>query len=678
MKEPEGNEIEVGFVDPDDASAIRRVRIGREASLLDAARAAGVGMDATCGARGRCRSCRCKILSGDVPPATMQDTLQLGHEEVRERFRLGCQTRPVTDCEIMALPPKSEAGHQILTGTNPMGGATPDESGFAIDSGVAKHVIHATPPREEHRQTSDLGQVLEALDIPVERQVPVSVMRKIPGELRKQRGELTVTTFNRRIVDVEAGDTSEHAYGMAFDIGTTSIVGTLLHLETGEEFAAVDSVNPQTVYGGDLMSRIAYAQFDEKKLVALRAKVLNAINGFVKEACRMAGVSRDHVYKIVVVGNTCMHHIFLGVDVTFVGLAPYAPAVSDGIVVPAGELPLKSAPHAQVCLLPIVAGFVGADTMACVLATRIYESEELRALVDIGTNGEVVMGSKDRLMACSAPAGPALEGAQIRHGMRGAMGAVEAVTIDDDVHCNVIGSARAIGICGSGLIDACAKMLGAGVLDGTGRLRTRDRERLPPALGARLRTAESGVEFVLVRDVDAGKNEAVTLTQGDIRQVQLAKSAIYSGIVLLQHVMGIGDDDLAELMLCGGFGNYINTESAVAIRLLPSVSLDRISYVGNAAHLGAQMALLSERERTRAEELAQRIEHVALAARPDFQDIFVDGMSFATSRAVEPKGAPVEPERLPTETSRPVESERTAVEPETASVGTQPRRRATG
>ena len=634
MKEPDGNDIEIGFVDPDDATAVRRVRIARGASLLDAAQAAGVGMDATCGARGRCRSCRCKVLSGDVSPATMQDTLQLGHDEVQERFRLGCQTRPVTDCEVMALPPKSEAGHQILTG-----GGVVDSPGFAIDSGVTKHVVTASPPREEHRQTSDLAQVLAAIDAPVDRSVPVSAMRKIPGELRKQRGELTVTTFNRRIIDVEAGDTAEHAYGMAFDIGTTSIVGTLLHLETGEELAAVGSVNPQTVYGGDLMSRIAYAQFDEKKLVALRAKVLNAVNGFIKDACRAAGVSREHVYKIAVVGNTCMHHIFLGIDVTFVGLAPYAPAVSDGIVVPASELPLKAAPNAQVCLLPIVAGFVGADTMACVLATRIYESDELRALVDIGTNGEVVMGSKERLMACSAPAGPALEGAQIRHGMRGAMGAVEAVGIDDDVHCSVIGSARAIGICGSGLIDACAKMIGAGVMDGTGRLRPHDRERLPPALAARLRTAESGVEFVLVWDADAGKNEDVTLTQGDIRQLQLAKSAIYSGIVLLQRVMGIDDADLAELMLCGGFGNYINIESAVGIRLLPEVPLDRISYVGNAAHLGAQMALLSEPERARAEDLAQRIEHVALAARPDFQDIFVDGMSFGSPRPIEPDRA---------------------------------------
>ena len=538
----------------------------------------------------------------------------------------------------MALPPRSEAGHQILTGGREAGANRRDGradghgAGFAIDSGVTKHVVAASPPREEHRQTSDLGQVLEAMGPSVDRRVPLSAMRRIPAELRKQRGELTVTTFNGRIIDVEAGDTSEHAYGMAFDIGTTSIVGTLLHLETGEELAAVGSVNPQTVYGGDLMSRIAYAQFDEKKLVALRAKVLNAINDFVKEACRNAGVTREHVYKIVVVGNTCMHHIFLGIDVTFVGLAPYAPAVSDGVVVPASELPLKAAPNAQVCLLPIVAGFVGADTMACVLATRIYESDELRALVDIGTNGEVVMGSKDRLMACSAPAGPALEGAQIRHGMRGAMGAVEAVTIDDDVRCDVIGSARAIGICGSGLIDACAKMIASGVMDGSGRLRPRDREHLPATLAARLRTGEAGVEFVLVWDADAGKSEDVTLTQGDIRQLQLAKSAIYSGIVLLQRVMGIDDEQLVELMLCGGFGNYINTESAVAIRLLPNIALDRIAYVGNAAHLGAQMALLSERERERAEELAQRIEHVALAARPDFQDIFVDGMGFGGAR----------------------------------------------
>ena len=333
-----------------------------------------------------------------------------------------------------------------------------------------------------------------------------------------------------------------------------------------------------------------------------------------------------------------MHHVLLGVDVTYVGLAPYAPAVSDAIVVAASELPLKAAPNAQVCLLPIVAGFVGADTMACVLATRIDESDALRALVDIGTNGEVVMGSKDRLMACSAPAGPALEGAQIRHGMRGAMGAIETVRIDDNVHCGVIGAAPAVGICGSGLIDACAKMVEAGVLDTSGRMRPRERDRLPAGLAERLRKTPTGAEFVLVWDADAGKGEDVTLTQGDVRQLQLAKSAIYSGIVMLQRVMGIGDDDLAEVLLCGGFGNYISIESAVAIRLLPSLPPERITYAGNAAHLGAQMALLSEHERKRAETLARRIEHVALATRPEFQDIFVDGMAFGGAHAAPPTG----------------------------------------
>ena len=615
------NTVEVNFSDED--GALRRGKIALGESLLDAARLAGVDMEATCGGRGRCRSCRVKVLRGDIAPPTVQDTIQLGHEEVQERFRLGCQTRPLTDCTVRALPPRSEAGHQILSG------GSANAPAMAIDSGVNKQLVRATAPKEEHHQTSDMEEILSVLDGDIDRRVSLAVLRKMPSALRAMKGSLTVTTFNGQLIDVEVGDTTQHAYGMAFDIGTTSIVGTLNNLTTGEELAAVGSVNPQTIYGGDLMSRIAYAQFDEKKLTTLRAKVLTAINDFIKEACDKAGVAREHIYKIVVVGNTCMHHIFLGIDVTYVGLAPYAPAVRDGMVIAASELPLKGAPNAQVCLLPIVAGFVGADTMACVLSTRIYASQELRALVDIGTNGEVVMGSRDRLMACSAPAGPALEGAQIRHGMRGAMGAIENVTIGEDIQCGVIGQAPAIGICGSGLIDACAKMVDAGIMDATGKLpKKRRRDQLPPAIAERLRDTEQGIEFVLVWHPDAGKNDDITLTQGDIRQLQLAKSAIYSGIVMLQHAMKIDDEELKELMLCGGFGNYINTQSAVTIRLLPTLPLERISYVGNAAQMGAQMALLSETERRRADDLASRIEHVALAASPEFQDIFVAGMGF--------------------------------------------------
>jgi uncharacterized 2Fe-2S/4Fe-4S cluster protein (DUF4445 family) len=438
-----------------------------------------------------------------------------------------------------------------------------------------------------------------------------------------------VTTFNDEVIDIEVGDTSAHRYGMAFDIGTTSVVGTLMDLTTGEQLAAVGGLNPQAQYGGDLMSRIAYAQFDESKLATLRGKILSGINEFIKEACEKAGIAAEHVYKIVVVGNTCMHHVFLGVDVSYVGLAPYAPVVRDLLVYPAREVPLKAAPNARVCLLPIVAGFVGADTMACVLATRIYESQEIRALVDIGTNGEVVMGAQGRLFACSAPAGPALEGAQIRHGMRGAVGAIERVEIDSDVSCKVIGDAPAIGICGSGLIDACANMVDARIIDANGLLRRESAPALTAALQSRMTQGESGREFVLVPRAQAGRDHDITVTQADIRQLQLAKSAIYSGIVMLRDVMGVSNDDIHELMLCGGFGNYISIESSVKIRLLPEMPTERITYMGNAAAIGAQMALLSETERLRAFDLAQGIEHVALAARPEFQDIFVDGMNFS-------------------------------------------------
>jgi uncharacterized 2Fe-2S/4Fe-4S cluster protein (DUF4445 family) len=620
------------------AGETRPVGVGLEGTLLDAARAAGIEMDATCGARGRCRSCRVKVLSGEIPPPTVQDTLQLGHDEVHERFRLACQTRVISDCKVTPMPPKAESGFQILAGGVDLG----SDTRLGLDSGVMKHVVQAKTPEGEHHQTSDVEEILGCLPATTRRHLPLEVLRKAPGALRKEKGRLTVTTFGDEVLDIEPGDTSAHCYGMAFDIGTTSVVGTLMDLATGEQLAAVGGLNPQAQFGGDLMSRIAFAQFDEGKLVTLRAKILGAINDFIKEACTKAGVSAEHLYKIVVVGNTCMHHVFLGVDVTYVGLAPYAPVVRDLLVYPARDLPLKSAPNARVCLLPIVAGFVGADTMACVLATRIYESEEIRALVDIGTNGEVVMGSKGKLYACSAPAGPALEGAQIRHGMRGALGAIERVEIAEDVECKVIGDAPAVGICGSGLIDACARMIDAKVIDSNGLLRRDSAEPLAPAIQARIARGEAGRQFVLVWKGQAGRDHDIAITQADIRQLQLAKSAIYSGIVMLRDMMGLANDDIAELMLCGGFGNYISIESSVKIRLLPELPLDRITYMGNAAAIGAQMALLSETERLRAFELAQGIEHVALAARPEFQAIFVDGMNFSG----EPFG-PVERRRPP-------------------------------
>ena len=282
-----------------DADSARRVRNGKVkdgATLLDAARSAGVDIEATCGERGRCRSCRVKILRGAVPPPTMQDTVQLGHDAVHEHFRLSCQTRVIDDCEIMAVPVRSEVGHQILSSDVGV-----DATTMELDSGVSKHVVTAKAPVEEHHQSSDIEEILSVLGADADADVPLRVIRKIPAALRKRQGAITVTTFNRGIIDVEPGDTSEHKYGMAFDIGTTSIVGNLMDLDSGEQLAAVGSVNPQAIYGGDLMSRIAYAQFDEKKLTTLRARALTAINDFIKEACETAGISREHNYKLELV-----------------------------------------------------------------------------------------------------------------------------------------------------------------------------------------------------------------------------------------------------------------------------------------------------------------------------------------------------------------------------------------
>ena len=617
MSEP----VRVTFVDAGAASDASSVPAKPGQTLLQAAHAAGLEIVATCGGRGRCRSCRVKILKGDVPPATVQDTVQLGHEAVRERFRLSCQVKLVGDCTVLVAPPRAEAGHQIL------GAATqflPDLE--ALDSGVEKRAVVANAPTEEHHQTSDLDQVFSTLGHDLPRNVSLEVMRSLPSVLRRQKGLITITTFNSAIVAVEPGDTRGQKYGMAFDIGTTSIVGTLLDLYSGEQLAAVSGVNPQATYGGDLMSRIAFAQFSQKNLATLRACILNAINKFIPEACGQANVSPEHIYKIVIVGNTCMHHLFLGIDVSYVGLAPYAPVVRDPLVLPARELLLKAAPNACVCFLPIIAGFVGADTIGAVLATRIDESEKIRLVVDIGTNTEVVMGSRDKLMACSAPAGPAFEGGEIKHGMRAAIGAIEAVAIDNDVRCSTIADAPAIGICGSGLIDAVAKMLDAKILECDGVLRCERRENLSPALQARLRDTEHGPELVLVRSEHSGNGEDITITQRDIRQLQLAKGAICCAILMLQRVMGIEDDQIEELLLCGAFGNFVNVNSALRIRLFPPLRPERITYAGNAAHVGAEMALLSERTRGRAYAVAQRIEHVGLAGHPDFQDLFVESL----------------------------------------------------
>jgi uncharacterized 2Fe-2S/4Fe-4S cluster protein (DUF4445 family) len=603
---------------PDD----RTLDVAAGTSILKAAHAAGIDITATCGGRGRCTSCRVKFVRGTIPPPSIMDELQLGDDLVREGYRLSCQclvTEPIT---VQVAPPLDESAFQILgAGAGVAGRVT-------IESGVAKQVVKVTLPREEHHQTSDLEELLAAIgrgpgDVHPE------VLKQLPAALREGEGAVTVTTFGPTVLGVERGDTAPLKFGLAVDIGTTSVVTTLIELESGEQLASVSSLNPQAVFGGDLMSRIAFAQFNPGNLRKLQTRIIGLLNRHIEQICGESGVLAKWIYKVVVVGNTCMHHLLLGIDPSYVGLAPYAPVMRHALVLPARELFLKVAPEARVCLLPIVAGFVGADAVAVALATRIYDSAELRVAVDIGTNGEVLLGSRERLWACSAPAGPALEGAQIRHGMRGAAGAIDRATVDaGGIHVHTIGEAAAQGICGSGLIDLMAGLLDAGVVDWTGLIDLDRRDALPPALRERVRQVGEERQVVVLRPGEAGAAQEIVLTQDDIRQVQLAKGAIASGVAMLQHIAGVPSERLAELMLAGGFGNYVSIRSALRIGLIPPLPEEKIRYVGNAASLGAQLCLVSEAERARADRVARAIEHVSLAAHPDFQDIFVDWMNF--------------------------------------------------
>jgi len=597
--------------------------------LLEAAHEVGVDIVATCGGRGRCRDCRVKIIKGSMPPPSLSDLLQLGDQEVNEGYRLSCQYAVVDDVTVQISPPLEESAFQILEETASAG----DGARLDLDSGVAKVHTQVTPLRERTLQTSDLDELLSAIE-PLEMDaISLDILRRVPAVLRESPDDgVTLTTFGTSVLAIEPGNATGKIHGVAFDIGTTSVVGYLIDLATGETLATVSGLNPQAVYGADLMSRISFAAQGRRNVRKLHSRIVKFLNELIDRACAKAGGSREHVYKVVVVGNTCMHHLFLGIDPTFVGQAPYKPALRDGYACLAREAGLRTHANARLFLLPLVAGFVGADTVGMILSTGMHTSSQIRVAVDIGTNAEVVMGSRDQLMACSSPAGPALEGSQIKCGMRAAAGAIDRVRIDPELDIHTIGEAPPIGICGSGLIDAAAALLDAGILDTGGRLLLNPDVELPETVRARIRKDGDGFhEFVLAWAQDSGHDQDIVLTQKDIRELQLAKAAIRTGVQMLELEMGVTHEEIAELLLSGGFGNYLNIRSARRIGLIPDMPDSRVRYVSNAAGLGAQMALLSEQARQRAEDLAAGVTHLSLAEHPEFQKVYFVALRFPES-----------------------------------------------
>ncbi len=605
------NKCRVSFVLP--GGRVLEARSGLGITILEAARACGLEIQATCAGRGRCGHCRVQVEGPLGPPSPVEKRVLTPGDRARG-VRLACQARIEGDLKVI-LPEVAAGPQKILTaGTG---------AAVTVDSGFEKKAVVLDPATLQ-----DVRGDYERLRAKVKMsQPPLAVLRELAAAYRQGEGQVTVACYKDQVLGVEPGDASGGLYGMAFDIGTTTVVGSLLDLRTGRELAVSAAGNLQAVHGADVSARIQFTQTVPKGIEEMQKKVIQTLNSIIAALLQEANVSPESVYGLSVAGNTCMQHLLLAIDPSPLGRSPYVPVFQSPLVVEAGELGLKVNPRARVLVLPNIAGFVGADTVAVMVAAGLDLVQEPIVAVDIGTNGEIVAARDGKLWACSTAAGPAFEGAQITCGMGGTKGAIEGVDlIDGELKLQIIDGGPAKGICGSGLIDIIALLLQVGIIDETGRMLPPDElpDEVPTDLRRRVVEGERGVEFILTRKQES----PVVLTQGDVRELQLAKGAIYAGIKILMKEAQLTPQDISRVILAGAFGNYVRKESAIAIGLLPLAEKDKIVSVGNAARMGARMALLSQEVRGRAVRAAAATRYVELSGRLDFQMEFAEAMFF--------------------------------------------------
>ncbi len=593
----------------------RVTRVPAGTTVFSAAHWIGLPIDSTCGGRGTCGKCKVRVVTG-LTEAETADHRQLRPQEIADGWRLSCQAHVYEDmtCEVpqlLRVPKAATMGLGRLV---------------ILDPNVRKVYFELGEP-SLHDQRSDLARLKDALTEEGHDMVAgVAVLRTLPQALREAGFRVTAVLAGDRLVAVEPGDTTGECFGVAFDVGTTTVVGTLMNLRTGMAASVLSTLNGQAPFGADVISRISHGMNGPDAIHELQLAVVSTMNSILAELYRDTGVSPMQTYEAVVVGNMTMLHLLLGVDPSPLSMSPFTPAFMEQLTVDASELGLHLHPHGYVQTLPALGAYVGADIVAGVLATAVVREDRLRVFVDVGTNGEIVLGSAQRALATAAPAGPAFEGSQIKCGMRATAGAIEGVQLGERVELQVIGGdVPAEGICGSGLVDTVAQLLLAGLLDHSGRLKTPDQVPHHP-LQERLIDVDGMRAFLLA--------EGVYLTQRDIRELQFAKGSIATGIKVLMDILGVTVDDLDEVLLGGSFGSYLNPESARIIGLVPPVDVDRIIAVGNSAGEGAKIALLSYRERQVAFELPARIEYVELSGRSDFNDSFISVLGFPELESV--------------------------------------------
>lgn len=611
----------------EDGSRRLHVEVKVGETLLEALRSQSVNLISMCGGRGTCGKCRIVVPGdqGNLSSVTQTEKTLLSRSEVESGYRLACLTRPVRPSRIeVVIPPESEETQQRLM----VSGLTPR---LKLIPAVRKLFVRLPRPTLKDT-TADLERLIQALSrykrLEIQ-EVGYSTLRELPGTLRAKDWEVTVSVFKEKeIIKVEPGDKTDSCYGFAVDIGTTKLAGYLIDLRTGQTASTVSSLNPQSKFGSDIISRITYSMRSPDAVNELTECIVDGLNKLIYQACQNLDLSTEEIIDVAVAGNTAMHHFFLGVSPRHLSLSPYPAALRRAMEMRAADLGLKTAPDSKVYIFPVVAGFVGGDAVADIIATEIYSAEQMSMLIDIGTNAEIVLGTKKELIACSCASGPAFEGAHIKHGMRAAEGAIERIWIDPqsfDVSYRVVGTTKPVGICGSAIVEGVAEMFRVGIVDSRGRIQ--DTGSSP-----RFRETNGVREIVIVKREEAGIDDDIVITQSDVREIQLAKAAVYTGISTLMKHMHVKPSMIKRVFLAGAFGTYVDPSSARDIGMFPEIPLDRIQFVGNTAGAGARMALASRPTRELAQRTLKKIRYVELGADPDFQKEFVSAIDLPNAR----------------------------------------------
>ena len=585
--------------------------VGRKAecrsneSLLDCARRLGVGISSICGGRGTCHTCRVRVISGILSAPTHSEAEALSAQELEDGWRLACQAIPASNCQIM-LPLESMSASQriYLEGLDVI---------IPPEPPVKAYYLQLTEPSLSDQQ-ADADRLLAALDEQYQlpcRKIDTDVLRSLSPQIRTWNWECQVSVRNTEVVALSPWQS--HQLGLAVDLGTTTIAAYLVDLTNGQTLASKGGMNPQISYGEDIISRINYVAKLPHEGTRLQGLVVDKLNELASDLCSEAGSDVNAIVEAVVVGNTAIHHLLLGLPVRQLALSPFTAAASLALDIKAYELGIKIAPGAYLHFPPVITGFVGSDHTAMLLATDSHQADGLIIVVDIGTNTEISLVNGEEITTTSCASGPAFEGGHIKHGMRAAKGAIERLRITKDaIHYQTIDEAPPVGICGSGALDAMAQLYLAGVIDNGGRLMCNH---------PRVRMTDNQAEFLMV---DQERHSSIVLTQKDVRELQLAKAAIRTGIQFLLETNGFTEEQIRQVVIAGSFGSYIDLSSAVTVGLLPSLPLNQFRQVGNAAGTGAKLALISLGKRQESIAIASRARYIELAGNPDFKETFIE------------------------------------------------------